>query len=117
MKNYDILEDALKSADIELSNSNEKLKPACFESPNKSVIFPNFQDLAELDSEAIKLKSSKRFKIFKIPDQNSPENKVTKVVKAKWNKKFSCMVVNGKTYRLSEDQRKKLEKMTPVVQV
>ena len=35
------------------------------------------------------------------------------MVKVEWSRNYSCLVVDGKQYRISEEQRKKLEKNTP----
>ena len=34
------------------------------------------------------------------------------MVKVEWSRNYSCLVVDGKQYRISEEQRKKLEKNT-----
>ena len=47
------------------------------------------------------------------PPLPTPETKFKKVVKAEWSRNYSCLVVDGKQYRISEEQRKKLEKNTP----
>ena len=45
------------------------------------------------------------------------EEKIKKVVKAQWTGSYSVMVVDGKTYKINDEQRKNLEKIMPKVQV
>ena len=45
------------------------------------------------------------------------EKKIQKVVKAKWNGKYSVMVVDGKTYKINDKQRTSLDKIMPKVKV
>ena len=111
MKNYDMLGNDIKSADID--SLSEKAKPARFELPKKPTkkteitVHPpyldNFhrisektknskiaKDLSELLTEELALKNAIEIKYS--------EKKVTNVIKTQWNGKYSCMVVNGQTY-------------------